>query len=164
MTTPTIPRLSLIAALSQNRAIGKDNKIPWHIPEDLKRFRALTRGHVVVMGRRTFESIGRALPERINIVVTRDPAYTATGCIVVHSLTEALREAKQREKKEIFVIGGGEIYRQALPLADRLYLTLVEGQFEGDTFFPEYSDFNGVVSESEGKSNGLAYRFLDLER
>lgn len=158
------PRISLIAAIARNRTIGKNNELPWRIPEDTKRFRKLTTGHVVIMGRKTFESIGRPLRERTNIVITRDTGYRAEGCTVVHSIEDALKEAKRIEREEVFVIGGGEIYKATLPSADRLYLTIIDKDFEGDVFFPEYPQFVNVVLEKEGWWNGIAYRFVDLER
>jgi len=154
------PIISLIVALSKNRAIGVENRLPWHLPEDLKRFRALTRGHPVIMGRKTFESIGRLLPERQNVIVTRQADYRVAGADVVHSLEEALRLARA-DSGEIFVIGGGEIYRQALQMADRIYLTWVDVDVEGDAFFPEWNtqDFVTVANEVHP-----GYRFETLER
>lgn len=155
----------MIAAIaSGNRALGKDNKLIYHIPEDLKRFKEITSGHTVVMGRKTFESIGKPLPNRTNIVISHDPSYTVLGIIVTHSLESALEKAQDIENEEIFIIGGGQIYQQALPLADKLYLTIVEGSPDADTFFPDYSDFKKVVFEEEHESEGLKYKFLTLER
>jgi dihydrofolate reductase len=127
--------VSLIVAMDRNRVIGAGGRLPWHIPEDLKRFRRLTLGHHVVMGRKTWESIGRPLPGRTNIVVTRDRNFAAEGVLVTHSLEAALALAVG--DKEVFVIGGGALYAQALPLADRLYITEVHGEFAGDTWVPE---------------------------
>ena len=128
--------LSIIAALDRNRAIGRDNRLPWRLPADLTRFKALTLGHHVVMGRKTFESIGRPLPGRANVVVTRQPNYEVRGAVVVHSLDEAL--ARCAGDDEPFVVGGAEIYRQALPAAGRLYLTEVDTEVAGaDAYFPE---------------------------
>jgi len=129
------PVVSLIVAMDRNRVIGARGRLPWHISEDLKRFRRLTLGHHVVMGRKTWESIGHALPGRTNIVVTRDRSFAAEGVLVAHSLGAALALAAGDE--QVFVIGGGELYVQALPLADRLYVTEVHGDFAGDTRFPE---------------------------
>lgn len=157
------PKISIIVALGHNRVIGKDGKIPWHVSEDLKRFKRLTTGHAVVMGRKTYESIGKPLPNRTNIVITRGVSSPA-GCIAVHSLDEALARAREVEKDEIFVIGGGEIYRQAIGLADKLYLTVVHKEFEGDAFFPDYSAFTKVLSQKEGESDGLRFTFLELAR
>ena len=128
------PRLSLIVAMARNRVIGRDGKLPWHLPADLKRFRALTMGHHILMGRKTWESIGRPLPGRTSIVITRTAGYAAAGATVVHSLSEALESA--RGDSEVFVIGGAEVYRDALPLADRIYLTELQADFEGDVLFP----------------------------
>ncbi len=134
-------RLSLIVAMSENRVIGVNNHLPWNIPEDLKRFKAITLGHPIVMGRKTFESIGRPLPKRTNIVVTRDKSYRVEGGAAVHSFEEALDWARKAEgAEEIFVIGGSEIFKLALPMAWRIYLTEVEWPFEGDTFFPPFPE------------------------
>ena len=122
--------------MAENRVIGVNNTLPWRLPADLRHFRRLTTGHHVIMGRRNYESIGKPLPDRINIVVTRNPSYQAPGCIVMHSFADALAVA--RDDPEIFVIGGAEIYRQALDHADRLYLTLVHAQVPGDTYFPSF--------------------------
>jgi len=159
-------KISLIAAISENNALGKDNKLIFKIPEDMKRFKEITSGHPIIMGRKTFESIGRPLPNRTNIVVTRDKNYKAEGCEVAHSLNEALRVAKRNPPVggEIFVIGGGQIYKEAIGIANKLYLTLVEGKYEADTFFPDYSDFKKVVFEELHESAGYKYKFLDLEK
>lgn len=154
----------MIVAVDETRAIGKDNHLLWNIPEDLKHFKALTTGHAVIMGENTYHSIGRPLPHRINIVVTLDPNLTLSGCSVVHSLDEALSVAREHEREEIFVMGGASIYRQFLPMIDRLYLTLVKGTHEADTFFPDYSDFTQVVSEEAHDNGEYQFRFLVLER
>ncbi len=127
-------RLSLIVAMGRNRVIGRDGKLPWRLSADLKRFKALTMGHHIIMGRKTWESIGRPLPGRTSVVVTRSPAYVAAGATVVDSLPGALTLA--REDAEVFVIGGGQMYREALPLADRIYLTELQAEYPGDAFFP----------------------------
>lgn len=161
-------RVSAIAAMDSKRGIGKNNQLLFKIPQDFERMRALIKGHPIIMGRKTHDSIGRVLPNGPNIVVTRDPNYQKQhqeGCIIVHLLEEALEQAKRlKHNGEIFIFGGGEIYKQALPQTDRLYLTLVEGDFGADTFFPDYSDFKKVVFEEEHESEGLKYKFLDLER
>lgn len=132
------PRISLIAALAENRVIGRQGNLPWHLPADLRRFKALTMGHTLVMGRRTFESIGRALPGRRSLVLSRDPDYRPAAEVeVVGSLEEALDRARAAGEDEVFIIGGAEVYRAALPLAHRLYLTLVHAEVEGDVRFPE---------------------------
>ncbi len=134
--------LSLIAACARNRIIGRDNKMPWHLPADLKHFKAVTMSHPVIMGRKTFESIlaslGKPLPGRSNIIVSRNTQFKADGCITVNSLEAAI--AACATATEAFVIGGGEIYRQALPLARRIYLTQIDADFEGDARFPEFGE------------------------
>lgn len=122
--------------MARNRVIGRNNKLIWHLPADLRHFKNTTLGNPVIMGRKTFESMGKALPGRTNIIVTRQEGYTAPGCLITNSLTDALKVAPPGE---VFIAGGGEIYRQALPLADRMYITVVDHEFEGDTFFPEFA-------------------------
>lgn len=158
------PIISIIAAISENRAIGKDNKLLWDIPEDMKRFREVTKGHPVIMGRKTFDSIGRLLPQRLNIIVTRDKNYSVTGAVVVTSLESAVEKAKMEKTDEIFVIGGGQIYTQAIDIADKLYLTIVHTEIEGDTYFPDYSAFKKIVFEKKSESNRYRYTFLELVR
>lgn len=158
------PKISIIVAIAKNRAIGKDNKLLWHIPNDLRRFKEITTGHTVIMGRKTHESIGKPLPNRTNIIITRNNDYKADGCIICKSLEDAIKFSKERQESEAFIIGGGEIYNQAINLADKLYLTLVEGDFEADTYFPDYSDFKKIVFEKQEESEGYKYRFLELER
>ena len=165
------PRVSLAVALGRtNRAIGKDGRLPWRIPDDLKRFKELTMGHPVIMGRKTFESIlgysptGSPLSGRTNIVITRNPAYAHEGALVVSSLEEALEKARQLDSEEIHIGGGSEIYAQVLPLVDKLYLTLVDDEPEADTFFPDYSEFTKVVETETRDHNGLSYTWLTLER
>lgn len=156
------PILSIIAAVDEHRGIGKDNTLLWHIPADMKRFRTLTSGHPVIMGRKTYESIGRPLPNRTNIIVTHDPAYTANSCIIAHSLEEAIGEAKKHDQEEIFIIGGAQLYAQAISMADKLYLTLVHKTFDADTFFPDYSRFTHILHEEIHNENGLSFTFRDL--
>lgn len=197
--------------MDEKRGIGRDNKLLWDIPADLKRFRVITSGHPIIMGRKTFESIGRVLPNRTNIIVTRDTNYQVEGAVVVHSLERALAVAKKyviaiRQKQsevdeiaassdehrsppasiavgqggrndEVFVIGGGQIFQQALPLASRLYLTIVEarldsppesparrGDFGADTFFPDYSMFTKKTFEETHEEEKYRYTFLDIEK
>jgi dihydrofolate reductase len=158
--------LALVAAMDRNRVIGVDNRLPWHLPADLRRFRELTMGRPVLMGRRTHESIGRPLPGRHNLVLTRDPGYLAPGCTVVRSLEEALAAAGQ--VPELMVIGGAELYARLLERADRLYLTLVDGELAGDTHFPEYAGGEWVeVARQErvaDADNPFALSFVVLER
>lgn len=158
-------KISLIAALSENRVIGVGNKLPWHISEDLKRFKRLTSGHPVIMGRKTFESIGRALPNRTNIIITRDVDFKAEGCIVVHSLEEAIAKASQSEgNDEVYIIGGGQIFSQAIGKADRLYLTIVHTTLDGDAYFPEYSGFTKEIERQDKEDEKYHYTFLTLEK
>lgn len=161
----TKPRISIIVAHSRNMAIGKANMLIWHLPEDLKRFKKLTTGHPIIMGRKTYQSIGRPLPERTNIVITRDSNLDIPGCIVVHSAIKAIEKAQEFDQEEIFIIGGAEIYKETLPLADRLYVTKVELDVDGDAFFPEYSKiFTKKISEELGEFEGLKYSYLILEK
>ena len=162
-------RVSIVVAIGRNRELGLDGKLLWHIPEDLKRFKALTLGHPVVMGRKTFESIvailGKPLPGRTNIVVTRDTNYTYEGVIVVHSLEEGLEKAHELDQEEIHIGGGAELYKQALPFVDRLYLTLIDDTKEADTFFPEYEqEFVNKISEESHEHEGLKYSWVTLEK
>ena len=158
--------LSIIVALAKkNRAIGKNNKLPWYIPEDLKHFKDVTNGHPVIMGRKTYESIGRPLPNRTNIVVTRNKNYNAPGCLIASSLTNSIKLAKQKDKDEIFIIGGGQIFEEVIMIADKLYLTVVEGDIEGDIYFPQYeAAFPKIISESKHESHGYKYTFLTLSK
>lgn len=160
----TLPRLSMIVAVDEARAIGKDNRLLWNIPEDLKHFKELTSGHAVIMGENTYHSIGRPLPNRTNIVVTLNQELELPGCQVVHSLDEAVRVAREHEKEEVFVMGGASIYKQFLPMIDRLYLTLVNGEHEADTYFPDYSDFTKVISEEKHENGEYQFTFFVLER
>lgn len=151
--------------MDEKRGIGKDGTIPWHIPQDLKRFKDLTMGHPIIMGRKTHQSIGRALPGRQNIIITRDEHYLATGCVVCHTLEAAIEMAKTEEEKEIFIIGGAQIYTQAIDSADRLYLTLVKGTYDADAYFREYERQFTVVKKSPQRSeNGYRYVFEELHR
>jgi dihydrofolate reductase len=159
-------KLSVIVAMAANRVIGHENRLPWHLPADLQHFKQITMGKPILMGRKTYESIGRPLPGRTNIVITRDKNYVAEGCVVVHSMEEALKAAADSE--EVMVIGGAEFYRQALPYAVTLYLTIVEGDFEGDAFFPELDDKQWHEVErtdyQPDEKNPHAYSFVRLER
>lgn len=156
--------LSLIAAVARNGAIGKDNALLWRLPEDLKFFKLTTLGCPVVMGRKTWDSIGRPLPGRRNIVITRNTAWQAEGAEVFHDLASAL--AATADAPKVFVIGGGELYAQALPLADELVLTEVDADFDGDTFFPDWerSAFTEVSRETHTADAGWAYHFVVRRR
>jgi dihydrofolate reductase len=155
----TKPRVSVIAALAKNRVIGIENRLPWRLPEDLAHFKALTLNHPILMGRKTFESLGRPLPGRTNIVITRNPDYCNDGCLVADSIPAAL--ALCAEVDEVFFIGGAELYAQVIPLADRLYLTEVDIDAQGDAWFPAYdkSAFREVSRESHTGERGDALRF-----
>ena len=158
--------ICLIAALAANRVIGKNNTMPWHLPADLKRFKALTLGHPVLMGRKTYESIGKPLPGRRNLVITRNRDYSAPGCEVVHSLDAALDACPGAEV--IFIIGGAELYRQALPRAQRLEFTEIHAEFDGDTRFPQFASdqWRETARECHGAEAGapFAYDFVRYER
>lgn len=162
-------RVSAVAAIGRStRALGRDGDLLWHLPEDMQRFKTLTLGHPVVMGRKTWDSLPekyRPLPGRTNIVVTRSGDFAAEGAVVVRSIEEALDAARQAPgSEEICIIGGGEIYRLALPFTDRLYLTLIDDDAEGDTFFPEYDEFTRVVEEESHSESNPSYTFITLER
>lgn len=160
-----VTKISLIAALSENHAIGKNGKIPWHISEDFARFKQITLGHPIIMGRKTFESIGRVLPKRLNIIITRDQEYQVEGARVVHTLDEALALASTHDQQEIFVIGGGQIFKEAMVKADRLYLTIVKIHVEdADAFFPPFHEFQKVVQHETHTSDGYTYTYLTLDR
>jgi dihydrofolate reductase len=152
--------------MADNRVIGHDNRLPWHLPADLRHFKQVTLGKPVLMGRKTHESIGRPLPERTNIVVTRDRSYTAPGCVVAHSVESALKAAEGCA--EAMVIGGTEFYRQLLPITDCIYLTLVHAAFEGDAFFPELEESEWREVErtdcAPDEKNPWPYSFIRLER
>ncbi len=130
--------VSLIAAMAENRVIGRDNKMPWDLPSDRKRFHAITRGHPIILGRKTFDSIGRPLSHRTNIVLTRQRAYRAQGAVIVHDLQSAF--AACGEADEAFICGGEEVFRETIALVDRIYLTVVHRSVDGDAFFPEIPD------------------------
>ena len=156
--------ISIIVAIAENQAIGYNNQLLWRLKEDLQRFKSLTMGHHIIMGRKTYESIGKPLPGRTSVIITRDLNYKAEGCLVVHSLNEALKV----DDSEVFIIGGGEIFNQSLPFVDKIYLTRVHASFSGDTFFPEL-DLTEWVSESVEKGkpandDGLGYTFINLVR
>lgn len=155
--------IKIIAAISKNRVLGNDNKLIWSLPNDLKRFKKLTTNNTVVMGRKTYESIGRPLPNRRNIVITRDENYHDDNIEVVNSIEEALLLCNN----DCFIIGGGQIYQQTLDLAEKIYLTIVDEEFEGDAFFPEISDDWFKISKienNEDERHEYKYSFIDYER
>ena len=150
--------LSLIAAMAKNRVIGRNNALPWHLPEDLKYFKATTLGKPILMGRKTFDSIGKPLPGRTSVVLTRNPQWSFDGCLVVSSVDDAL--AKLADREEVLVIGGAELYQQTLPHADRLYLTEIDADFEGDAWFPEFDLSQWQqISRQPHPDNGRGFGF-----
>jgi len=156
--------VSIIAAIGTGRSLGKGNDLLWRIPDDLKRFRALTTGHPIIMGRKTFESIGKPLPNRTSIVVTRNTSWQHEGAVAACSIEEAIAKAKELSS-EVFVIGGGQIYSLALPLTDRLCLTLIEAQKDADIYFPAYENlFTKIIYHEDREHEGLKYKWVDLER
>lgn len=159
-------RLSIIVAMSDNRVIGRDGGLPWHLSEDLKRFKRLTMAHHIVMGRRTFQSIGRPLPGRISVVLTRDQDFQAEGVRVARNLDEAIGVATADD--EVFVIGGAAIYRAALPRADRLYVTQIHAEVKGDVVFPRLDWNSWTLIEDDpqgtGENDNFAYSFRIYER
>jgi len=158
--------VSLIVAMSRNGVIGDQGRIPWHLPAELKRFKRITMGHHIVMGRKTWESIGRLLPGRRSVIVSRNPDYAVPGAIVADSLRAAIAICLYDE--EVFVIGGAELFREALPIADRLYLTVVDTEVAGDTLMPDIDFGAWEAAESEAVDaddrNPLAFRFTRYER
>ncbi len=158
--------ISLIWAMTRTGVIGKNNTLPWRLPADLQQFRRLTTGHHIIMGRRNYEDIGKPLPGRTSIVVTRQQAYTAPGCVVVHTMEQALKAAEQ--DTEIFIIGGADIYRQTLPIAQRLYVTEIDADIAGDVYFPNFdrSAWYEVsrVGHAPDAHNPHSYSFILLER
>ena len=160
------PKISMIAAMGKDRVIGYNNKMPWHLPADLQFFKHTTLGSPIIMGRKTYNSIGRPLPGRLNIILSRNKNLTIEGCTVVNTLKEALAAAKGFD--EIFITGGAHLYNKFLEKADRLYLTLIDEEFQGDTFFPDYTQYQWkeverVVNQADSK-NVYPYTFLTLER
>ena len=160
------PRLIIIAAVARNGVIGRGNAMPWHLPEDLRRFKSITNGAPVIMGRKTHDAIGKPLPGRLNIVISRDPAALAGGCTVVTSLDQALRAAG--DAALIFIIGGGQLYARALPRAARMLLTEVDADYEGDVRFPEFprSEWSEISRESLLSAGlpALRYAFVEYVR
>ena len=158
--------LSIIVAVAENNVIGKDNDLIWKLPRDMRHFKETTTGHYIIMGRKTFESNGRPLPNRTNVIITRDKTYKAEGCIIAHSLEDAIKEAKN--DSEAFIIGGGVIYELAMPLIDRIYLTKIHHLFEGDTFFPELNMNEWLITEERffepDEKNKYPFTILKLDK
>ncbi|WP_295673441.1 dihydrofolate reductase [uncultured Mucilaginibacter sp.] len=157
--------ISIVVAISENHVIGKDNKLLWYLPNDLKHFKEITSGHTVIMGRKTYESVGKPLPRRRNIIITRQ-AISIEGCEVVNSIEAAL--ALCADEEEVFIVGGAEIYKQSMHLTDRIYLTIVHKVYDGDSFFPEInkSEWREVSREDHqpDEKNAIPYSFITLER
>lgn len=157
-------RLSLIAAVAHNRVIGFNNTLPWHLPEDLKRFRALTTGHHIIMGRKTYESLNRLLPDRTTVIVTRNPEYAVPGALVASSLQQAIELCGDDD--EVFLIGGAELYHDGLRLADKLYMTEIDAEYEGDAFFPAFdlSAWQEISCEQHTSVKGLKFSYITYQR
>ncbi|MFS0656731.1 type 3 dihydrofolate reductase [Bacillus sp. 179-C3.3 HS] len=158
--------ISMIVATGNDRVIGLDNQMPWHLPADLTYFKKVTSGHTIVMGRKTFESIGRALPHRRNVVLTTSPTFQAEGCDIVHSIEDILSLVSNEQ--ELFIIGGSKLYEEMMPHADRLYITHIHHSFEGDRYFPPYDENDWtIVSREKGQSdekNPYNYEFVVYDR
>ena len=155
--------LSLIAAMASNRVIGDKGDIPWQVPGEQKMFKKITLGHTVIMGRKTYESLGRPLPERTNIVITRQTDYQAPGCTVVHNLDAAIA-ACAPDEQEAFICGGGQLYHESLPMADKIYLTVIPRQIPGDTYFPEIAEADFAIITSEDIDGIEPYHFYIYQR
>lgn len=158
--------VSAIAAIGRNRELGTSNQLSWRIKEDLGRVKTLTTGHPLIMGRKTHESIGKPLPNRTNIVVTRDPSYTSEGCVITYSIEDALTLAHSLDESEIFIFGGAQIYAAAMPSIDRLYLTLIDATDPAaDVFFPSYeAAFHEVKRYGVKEQDGIVYEWVDFAR
>ncbi len=161
-----MPRVSLIVAMARNRVIGRDNRLPWHLPADLKRFKQLTMGHHIVMGRKTWESINRLLPGRTSVIVTRNPRFQLQGAKIARSVEDAVRQCG--DDTDVFIIGGEQIFHTALPLAQRLYLTTIEADVEGDTYMPQLDlsqwQLIGQESNPANETNALPWTLTIFER
>ena len=158
--------ISLIVAMAKNRTIGINNTLPWRCPEDLKHFKALTMGHPMIMGRKTFDSIGKALPGRTTVIITRNKSLSIEGCVMAHSLQEAINKCAGDE--EIFIVGGAELYAQSLALVDKLYITEIQQEVEGDAYFPEFdlSQWQEIARSVQAQETPqpLAYHFVTYQR
>jgi dihydrofolate reductase len=156
--------VSLIVAVAKHQVIGLNNTLPWHLPEDLKRFRALTTGHHIIMGRKTYESLNRLLPDRTTIIVTRNTDYHVEGAVIAHSLKAAI--ARCQQDNEVFIIGGAELYKEGLQVADKLYITEIELEVAGDAYFPAFdkAEWHRVSYEPHIAASGLAFSYAAYER
>lgn len=161
-------KISLIVAVAENGVIGHNNQLIWHLPNDLKQFRRLTTGHCIIMGRKTFDSIGKPLPNRTSVIISRNPDFQVEGCITVDSLEKAILKAREIESEDAFIIGGAEIYRLSLPLADKIYLTEVHSSFEGDALFPTIDKNVWQETKRENfetdEKHLYKYSFVELEK
>lgn len=161
-------KISIIVAVAENNVIGKKNSLPWYLPADLKHFKEITTGHHILMGQNTYESIGKPLPNRVNIVLSNNPNYKAEGCIVVNSPEEGVKIARDAKEKELMICGGAQVYRTFLPMADKIYMTKIKTDADGDIYFPEFDlkDWEVIANEhSEAHVQNLySYEFLILER
>ncbi|MER2997072.1 dihydrofolate reductase [Pontibacter populi] len=159
--------IAIVVAVSENNVIGKDNQLIWHLPADLRYFKNLTMGHPILMGRKTYESIGKPLPGRTTVIITRQHDFEAPGCIVVNSIDEAIEEAHKVDQG-VYIIGGAEIYKQALAKTDTIYLTRVHHTFDGDTFFQEINEADWETTSEEkhepDEKNKYSYSFITLKR
>jgi dihydrofolate reductase len=161
-------KVSIVVAVAQNNVIGKDNQLLWHLPNDLKFFKQLTSGHHILMGRKTYQSIGKPLPNRTNMIITADQNFEAPSCLVFTDINKAIEEAMQANEHELFIIGGAQIYKLAMPLVNKIYLTKIDASFDGDTFFPEIkpSEWKQVTNQNfePDEKNKYHYSFIELER
>ncbi len=159
--------ISIIVAVDEKRGIGKNNDLLFKISEDFKRLKTITNGHPIIMGKKTFDSIGRVLPNRTNIIVTRNTDFTFEGAVIAHSLEEGIEKAQGKPgDNEIFIFGGGQLFKESIEkgLVDRIYLTVVKGDYDADTFFPDYGAYSKVVEKEEKEGDGYQYTFLTLEK
>jgi dihydrofolate reductase len=154
--------ISIIAAMAENRVIGRENELPWNLPSEHRRFREITMGHPVIMGRKTFESIGHPLPGRKNIIITTQQGLSPEGCTVVHDLQEGIKACGDAD--EVFICGGESVFREAMPLADRIYLTIVDEEFDGDAFFPEIPDDFVEIERKQFEDDILPYSMVRYVR
>ncbi|MDD5463698.1 MAG: dihydrofolate reductase [Candidatus Moranbacteria bacterium] len=158
------PIISIIAAIGENNAIGLNGEMLWCIPEDMQNFRKLINDHCIIIGRKTFRSIGKTFTDREKIIVLSDSDVVFKNCIMASSIDDAIAKARELEKEEIFICGGGSVYAQTIDMADKLYLTVVKGNFEADVFFPKYDEFKKVVSQRKSIDENFEYTFLELEK
>ncbi len=161
-----LAKISIIVAHDDKLGIGKNNQLLFRISQDLKRFKKITTNHPIIMGRKTYQSIGKPLPDRTNIIITRNPDFKAPGCQIASSLENAIQLARDIDSQEIFIIGGGQIYQQALEqnFVNRLYITHVKGDYQAEIFFPDYQDFKTTVARQEGQEGDYQFTYITLEK